>query len=66
MTNHRFNSDESNPRIQFSLGDEDPADVDQDNRSHALFIELNELVSDGNKPQDSNEPIKQGWKETAR
>jgi hypothetical protein len=61
-----FEIDNPSARIQFLLGDEDQTDDDEEHRPHDLFIELNELISDGEKLHDSGECIDQGWKETAR
>jgi len=51
-------------RIQFLLGDEDQDEDDEEHRPHDLFIELNELISGGDKLNESGESL--GWKETAR
>ena len=48
------------------LGDEDQEFDDEEHKPHDLFIELNELVTDGEKLNESGEPVDQGWKETAR
>jgi hypothetical protein len=53
-------------RIQFLLGDEDQDDEDEEHKPHDLFIELNELICDGEKPHESGDSVDQGWKETAR
>ena len=59
--------DNPSARVQFLLGDEDQDDDDEEHKPHDLFIELNELISDGEKAQ-LNQVIlvEQGWKETAR
>jgi len=46
------------------LGDEDQDEDDEEHRPHDLFIELNELISGGDKLNESGESL--GWKETAR
>ena len=60
--------DSENPsaRVQFLLGDEDQDEDDEEHKPHDLFIELDELVADGEKTNESGEPVDQGWKETAR
>ncbi|CAF3369159.1 unnamed protein product [Rotaria sp. Silwood1] len=58
--------DNPSARIQFLLGDEDQDDDDEEHKPHDLFIELNELRCDGEKINETGEPIDQGWKETAR
>ncbi|CAF3368958.1 unnamed protein product [Rotaria sp. Silwood1] len=58
--------DNPSARIQFLLGDEDQDDDDEEHKPHDLFIELNELRCEGEKINETGEPIDQGWKETAR
>ncbi|CAF3524763.1 unnamed protein product [Rotaria socialis] len=53
-------------RVQFLLGDEDQEFDDEEHKPHDLFIELNELVADREKLNESGEPVDHGWKETAR
>ncbi|CAF0834824.1 unnamed protein product [Adineta ricciae] len=53
-------------RVQFLLGDEDQDDDDEEHKPHDLFIELNELVTDGEKTNEAGDSVDQGWKETAR
>lgn len=55
-----------NPRIQFLLGDDDQTEQDFDKKSHALFVELNELATENVKHHDGTESAQQGWKETGR
>ncbi len=53
-------------RVQFLLGDEDQDDDDEEHKPHDLFIELDELVTGGEKPSETGETVEHGWKETAR
>ncbi len=53
-------------RVQFLLGDEDQDDDDEEHKPHDLFIELDELVTGGEKSPETGEALEQGWKETAR
>ena len=59
-------SDNPSARVQFLLGDEDQDEDDEEHKPHDLFIELDELVADGEKTNEAGEPVDQGWKETAR
>ncbi len=47
-------------------GDDDQDDDDEEHKPHDLFIELNELIFDGEKSHDTGDSFEQGWKETAR
>ena len=58
--------DNPSARVQFLLGDEDQDEEDEEHKPHDLFIELDELVTDGEKTNEQGEPVEQGWKETAR
>jgi len=58
--------DNPSARIQFLLGDEDQDDDDEEHKPHDLFIELNELISEGEKSHESGDTFDPGWKETAR
>ena len=62
---YRFVEDPS-ARVQFLLGDEDQDDDDEEHKPHDLFIELDELVTTGDKSTDTGDNVEQGWKETAR
>lgn len=60
-------NDPSKSRIQFLLGEEEQLDNDDDeHKTHSLFIELSEFVSEEEKRNSSNELREHGWKETAR
>jgi hypothetical protein len=62
-----FSSSENpSARVQFLLGDEDQDDDDEEHKPHDLFIELDELVTDGDFKNELGESVDQGWKETAR
>jgi hypothetical protein len=52
-------------RVQFLLGDEDQDDDDEEHKPHDLFIELDELITVGEKTE-TGESVEHGWKETAR
>ncbi|CAF1020101.1 unnamed protein product [Adineta steineri] len=65
-SNDSTHIDNPSARVQFLLGDEDQDDDDEEHKPHDLFIELNELVTDGEKLNEAGEPVDQGWKETAR
>jgi len=58
--------DNPSARIQFLLGDEDQDDDDEEHKPHDLFIELNELLFESEKVNESGDSFDQGWKETAR
>ncbi len=58
--------DNPSARIQFLLGDEDQDDDDDEHKPHALFVELNELLFESEKVNESGDSFDQGWKETAR
>ena len=58
--------DNPSARIQFLLGDEDQDDDDEEHKPHDLFIELDELICEGEKLNESGDSIEHGWKETAR
>jgi hypothetical protein len=58
--------DNPSARIQFLLGDEDQDDEDEEHKPHDLFIELDELICEGEKLNESGDSIEHGWKETAR
>lgn len=61
-----FSLDNPSARVQFLLGDEDQEEDDEEHKPHDLFIELDELVTDGEKGNEQGETVEQGWKETAR
>ncbi|CAF2962810.1 unnamed protein product [Rotaria sp. Silwood2] len=65
-TNESTNIQSPSARVQFLLGDEDQEYDDEEHKPHDLFIELDELVTDAEKTNESGEPVDQGWKETAR
>lgn len=61
-----FSKEHPSARVQFLLGDEDQEDDDEEHKPHDLFIELAELVTEGDKTIESGELAEHGWKETAR
>ncbi|CAF0790608.1 unnamed protein product [Adineta steineri] len=65
-TTESYEIDNPSARIQFLLGDEDQDDDDEEHKPHDLFIELNELLLDSDKQNESGDCFEQGWKETAR
>ncbi|CAF1216222.1 unnamed protein product [Rotaria sp. Silwood1] len=65
-SNETNDSKSPGARVQFLLGDEDQEYDDEEHKPHDLFIELDELVTGGEKQNESGESVEQGWKETAR